>query len=166
MAAKRVSEVSAMCRGAAFNRFYTRQAGLIEPKQLTPRLNARGRILQLAAARALVAGRSEPRPWDRCGQLAGRKALHRRQQTAIRTPIGGRSRLRSPQRTYRLSNSTRDRTISHDIIAQLPANRRADQVDAWGGSKDHGHRHRVATGRPAPHRRATSVADRIADGAL
>jgi DNA-binding MarR family transcriptional regulator/GNAT superfamily N-acetyltransferase len=139
MARKQVSEqlLSDVAVLRRFNRFYTRQAGLIEPKHLHTDVSLpEARILYELAQRE----RSSPAELIRdlgidAGQLSRTlQALQRRQLVSRRTSSADRRQieitLTAKGRAAFAELDKRSQKFAHDTIAQLPADRRAALVDA------------------------------------
>lgn len=139
MAAKQVSEkleadVAVLRR---FNRFYTRQAGLIEPKHLHTEVSLpEARILYELAQRE----RSSPTELIRDlgidpGQLSRTlQALQRRQLVLRRTSRADKRQteiaLAARGRAVFAELDKRSQQVATDIVARLPAARRTEVVDA------------------------------------
>jgi DNA-binding MarR family transcriptional regulator len=137
-----------------FNRFYTRQAGFIEPKHLHTDVS-------LPEARILyeLAHRERLQPGDLIrdlgidpGQLSRTlQALQRRQLISRKASSADRRQvdiaLTAKGRTAFADLDKRTQQFAIDILAQLPADRRAALVDAMG-------RIETALAAPAPSRAA------------
>ena len=120
-----------------FNRFYTRQAGLIEPKHLHTDVSLpEARILYELAQRGPLG------PTDLAGDLGidpGQlsrtlQALQRRQLVSRKTSTADRRQidiaLTAKGRAAFTDLDKRSQQFASDIVAHLPADRRADLVDA------------------------------------